>query len=369
MKSMPLARLVIALGATALSASAALAVPGIDSLFSTGVRWKSSGGVRADLSARSPALQLGPLDFRVATSAAGDGHVGAAGFGLWNEARAEWPGARATGWLGVAWPSRAGFDGSAPVFGIGAWTRAHGVTVLGSVRHRVAQIPQPSRWITQWPPDYDHQWPDSFTSWSKVLPFSMSQNARAIQITVVEPTARWSHAALDIDAGAGLALGAGMTPMRWTLAEARWWVQPRLAMTVAATSPTPTWLATDLTHPSRVQLGLRFEPGRAAIEAIQSPSERSYASRWRVVPLDSRHIELRLLAPGAHRVELRGDMTAWEVTTLTRAGGGWWTSVFGVEPGVHQIEVRLDDGAWQPPPGVPTTTGAYGEAVGVIFTR
>jgi hypothetical protein len=372
MKSVSLARLMIALGVTTFSASAALAVPGIDSLFSTGVRWNTSGGARAELSARSPSLRLGPLDFRVATSAAGDdGHAHPAGFGLWNEARAEWPGARASGWLGVAWPSRAGFEGSAPVFGIGGWTHAHNVTVLGSVRHRVAQIPQPARWITTWPPDHEQQWPSTWTSWSSVLPFFMPIDARPIPITVIEPTVRWSRATLDVDAGTGLALGAGIAPMRWARAEARWWVKPRLAMSVGATGPTPSWLATDLAHPSRVQLGLRFEPGRAAaIEAeARGAEQRPNASSWRVVPLDSRHVELRLLAPGAHRVELRGDVTGWEATTLTRGGGGWWTSVFAAEPGMHQIEIRIDDGAWQPPPGVPTTTGAYGEAVGVIFTR
>lgn len=88
---------------------------------------------------------------------------------------------------------------------------------------------------------------------------------------------------------------------------------------------------------------------------------------------------LRLRVPGAHRVELMGDFTAWTPVPLTRLGapvGGRdaaavdvWAVTVVLSPGVHRVNVRVDGGAWQAPPGLSVMRDDFGGSVGLLVVR
>jgi len=80
---------------------------------------------------------------------------------------------------------------------------------------------------------------------------------------------------------------------------------------------------------------------------------------------------LRLVLPGARRVELRGDMTSWSVVTLEPAAGRAqaWEGRFALPDGVYHFAVRVDGGEWRVPPGVPAVDDGFGGEVGVLVVE
>ena len=89
---------------------------------------------------------------------------------------------------------------------------------------------------------------------------------------------------------------------------------------------------------------------------------------------------LRLLVPGARRVELMGDFTDWTPVALVRldrkAAGrrgrdpdDAWGTAFVIAPGVHRVNVRVDGGPWRPPPGLSVVRDEFGGEVGLLVVR
>jgi hypothetical protein len=75
---------------------------------------------------------------------------------------------------------------------------------------------------------------------------------------------------------------------------------------------------------------------------------------------------LRLHAPGARAVELRGDFTAWQSVALTPGDRGVWELRLRVEPGVHYLVVRYDGGPWQAVSGLPQADDGFDEPASVL---
>ena len=75
---------------------------------------------------------------------------------------------------------------------------------------------------------------------------------------------------------------------------------------------------------------------------------------------------LRLSAPGARAVELRGDLTGWKSIALTRGDRGLWELRLRVEPGVHHLVVRYDGGPWQVLSGLPQADDGFDEPTSVL---
>jgi hypothetical protein len=89
---------------------------------------------------------------------------------------------------------------------------------------------------------------------------------------------------------------------------------------------------------------------------------------------------LRLLVPGATRVEIMGDFTDWTPVALVhraRKGAGRdrrdaadaWEVELVVAPGVHRVNVRVDGGPWRPPTGLSVVRDEFGGEVGLLVVR
>ena len=116
---------------------------------------------------------------------------------------------------------------------------------------------------------------------------------------------------------------------------------------------------------STFALGLRIR----AVERHDEPDKLPVARRApiEVGPPDADGARvLRLFAPGARQVELRGDFTAWQSVPLTRGDAGLWELRLRMDPGVHHLVVRYDGGAWQVVNGLPQADDGFDEPASVL---
>lgn len=87
-----------------------------------------------------------------------------------------------------------------------------------------------------------------------------------------------------------------------------------------------------------------------------------------VVPLEPDVYLVRLYVPGARRVELKGDVTDWEVVAMRRSDEDpdVWEATFRKPAGVYHVNIRVDGGEWVVPPGLLAVPDRFGGAVGVL---
>ena len=74
---------------------------------------------------------------------------------------------------------------------------------------------------------------------------------------------------------------------------------------------------------------------------------------------------VRVHAPGAQRVELMSDVTAWTPVVLERRGDHWEARLT-MAPGSHHVVVRMDGGRWVPPANLSVIDDDLGGRVGLI---
>jgi hypothetical protein len=163
------------------------------------------------------------------------------------------------------------------------------------------------------------------------------------------------------------------------LGSAAWWAQPSLALTASAGS-----LAADPIRSapasSFVTFGARWRPspsGSTSVtrapqagtpEPVHFPADAAGRAVAHVVAREGGATRvLRVQAPGAAQVEVRGDATEWRPVALT-ASGRYWELVLpaGVEPGTQRLLVRVDGGAWVAPANLPTVEDDFGARVGLL---
>jgi hypothetical protein len=82
---------------------------------------------------------------------------------------------------------------------------------------------------------------------------------------------------------------------------------------------------------------------------------------------DARGGSIGFLIEGAAHVEIAGDWNGWQLTPLTRDGGGQWILPVDLHPGVYRFNVRVDGERWIVPEGVPEVDDGYGEQVGLLI--
>jgi hypothetical protein len=90
---------------------------------------------------------------------------------------------------------------------------------------------------------------------------------------------------------------------------------------------------------------------------------------WSLDRLEGDLGRLRVIAPGAHRVELRSDVTDWLPLALNRVEGEAWEAILNIAPGVHSIDLRFDGGPWAPPPGAPVQEDGFFGVVGQVVVE
>ncbi|AHG88841.1 hypothetical protein J421_1304 [Gemmatirosa kalamazoonensis] len=142
-----------------------------------------------------------------------------------------------------------------------------------------------------------------------------------------------------------------------------WWVLPRAALTASAGD-----LAADPLRgfPARrvAAVGLRWRLGGAPARAPRGSSLGGATPAAEVVVRGARRV-LRVRAPGASRVEVRGDFTGWRAADLARVGD-LWEIALSAEPSTVRLTIRLDGGAWRPPANLPSVEDDFGERSGLL---
>ncbi len=316
----------------------------------------------AELGASSPSLALGPVGVRALSMAGGSLIGGRLEETLFrSELRLERGGAARGAWLGAGMQQGSTSQRAAgrAIFDAGLWAMPRGLAISLGIQHRNEVIPTAGRWTLIGSPD----------SASSFLSFE-PQSSRAASVTTVEPELRWSRGRFDLELSGGLAIGDRIIPARWERAGVSWWPQRAFAITVSAAAGVPPWLTLVPSARSGLLIGMRVEPTRVFIPRERASAEHPRASqplRMRSMGRDRTGFALRL--PDARRVEMRGDFTGWEPLVLAGTGSGWWEATVQVAPGLHEIEIRVDGGDWRPPPGLPTTLGAFDSQVGVIVVK
>jgi len=196
--------------------------------------------------------------------------------------------------------------------------------------------------------------------------------------------ARWSHArallegTLGARSGRGLVNSGGHTT--WGSLGVVLWMTPHIGIAASGGSYAAD-LMQALPNGRFLSLAIRFSAssvpgfpassrsGRAAMvredDHAASPSRAIDVRQLTVTRSDSMLV-IRLLAPGAHTVDMQGDVTNWSPRSLTTAGDGWWEGHVAAPSGAHQLAIRVDGGPWSVPPGLVAVTDEFGGVAGMF---
>ena len=145
-----------------------------------------------------------------------------------------------------------------------------------------------------------------------------------------------------------------------------WWATPYVAVVGA--------LGRQLSDPMRGTvrarygtIGVRLSAERhGPVAPLRSPPPAAAGEASLIaVPTGKGEVVLRVLAPGAQRLELMGDLTGWEPRALTRRDGQWELRLT-TEPGAHHVVVRIDGRSWVAPANLPHLDDELGGTVGLI---
>jgi hypothetical protein len=166
-------------------------------------------------------------------------------------------------------------------------------------------------------------------------------------------------------AGSTLPLPGGDQRM-WGNVAATLWLRSRLALT-AGVGTYPVDPTQGFPAGRYVSTGLRFGSTRSlsSTVAVERRTVRREAAALGVRAFAIRRvsegrIEIRVLAPGASRVEVQGDPTRWRVAALTADPSGWWVGEFDMAGAVVELVVRVDGGRWLVPPGAESVRDEFG---------
>ena len=199
----------------------------------------------------------------------------------------------------------------------------------------------------------------------------------------LEAAARWRIGRAEVEAGAVARLTgqtAGVAGPRRAWAGGRVAVPLTPAVTaLAELRQLPPDVARGLPQRTAASFGLRLRPpapgARPRPDLVPGAGgPRAVARTPSVIvgpPEPGGVRRVRLVLPGARRVELRGDMTKWTPVTLQHAGAGTqaWEGRFTLAEGVYHFAVRTDGGEWRVPAGVPVVDDGFGGEVGVLVVE
>lgn len=273
-------------------------------------------------------------------------------------------------WFGVALEKRQQDDAAwtAPVLETGVHTALGAFDARAGVRHVVRQRPQGPVQVWSWTsPPYFQSPPDTIPT----LPYWVQSPAEPVSVTAFELGADWATTHWGLEGTGGVAVGSGFAPVPLAAVRAVRWVRADVGVVLGMRAAVPAWLATDFDDHRRVELGLRFAPGRSARdvpEAVAAPPPEEEPA-WQALRRGPGLYALRVSAPSAGRVALRGDFTAWQPIELALVDDGWWEGVVNLPAGLHEVEIAVDGRDWQPPPGALTTQGTYGQTVGLLVAE
>jgi hypothetical protein len=116
-------------------------------------------------------------------------------------------------------------------------------------------------------------------------------------------------------------------------------------------------------------LGVTAATGLFARTPGDRPRSADAGAAFLVVPLGGARYRILVRLPGATRVELASDLTAWQPMEMRRTGDGRWSVDLAASVGAHRLNVRIDGGSWIAPPGLGVDTDDFGGATGVVVIQ
>jgi len=165
-------------------------------------------------------------------------------------------------------------------------------------------------------------------------------------------------ASFDLSAGVRRDPDASSVYEPTVVLTAAFWQSESRAWTFSLARQPPDWVR-GADAAQWVAVGMRFYEPRPAL---------ARAARVRpVVTVVSGDAErrIRVVAPGARRVELMADFTEWTPVTLT-AERDTFEGAFSLPSGTHRLVVRIDGGAWRPAANTPAVDDDLGGRVGLL---
>jgi Carbohydrate-binding module 48 (Isoamylase N-terminal domain) len=193
------------------------------------------------------------------------------------------------------------------------------------------------------------------------------------RVTDLAGSVEWIRPAIELRLTSGVRLGGGAEQRTWAAARAAVPLVPRLALIAGIDGGRRFNLARGETAVAlgfevRTSLRRRAAPPRTREEPPRTPARPAEAPPSRfIAEATAGRVSLRLFAPAAHQVHLRGDLTGWTPVALSRDGDGWWTVSLPADPGVHRVSVRVDGGAWTVPPGLARAADGFADDVGILI--
>jgi hypothetical protein len=150
----------------------------------------------------------------------------------------------------------------------------------------------------------------------------------------------------------------------WGSAGATYWATPRLGI-VAGAGVYPVDFTQGYPGGRYISLSVRLRPATPSMRPIEPWDPQLRAFQLHAEGGDK--YRLRVRAPSARVVELKGDFTLWRPVPLEReAGEGWWSVALPISNGTHEVNVRVDGGAWGVPPGLTPLRDEFGGRVGLL---
>jgi hypothetical protein len=115
------------------------------------------------------------------------------------------------------------------------------------------------------------------------------------------------------------------------------------------------------------RFGFRFDLGAAPQAPVTVPAPDTIA-HYTVSALAPDRYLLRLHVPNARAVNLRGDVTDWEVVAMRRAADSRveWETELETPPGLYHISISVDGGPWIVPEGLAPVPDGFGGATGLL---
>jgi len=172
--------------------------------------------------------------------------------------------------------------------------------------------------------------------------------------------ARIEGDAVSLDVSAGVRRDPDAASVYETVltATAAFWQSESRAWTVAVARQPPDWVR-GADAAQWVAVGMRFferRPAAARAERIRPVVTVAGADEQRRV---------RVVAHGAHTVELMADFTDWSPVTLAVARDAF-EGTFTLSPGTHRVLLRIDGGAWRLAANTPAVDDDLGGRVGLL---
>lgn len=303
--------------------------------------WSTQGMLHASLFTAPAGLLVGELSGSAGGSAHRDGtrtgrSLGSARAHLMSASRGVWAGAGAGTTWGVG-----GWQGM-QLAEVGAWSRVGVATAMAT--------------------------------------FTPTRVADTLRYADAEGALRVELPRLELGLTAGYRAGEALpvfdgSPRSWGSVSAVGWIARRVAL-VASAGTYPVDLTQGFPGGRFASLGMRFgtrpltrrerpadQDGSAAVAAVASGGTE--VLEIRVAPAGLGHA-VRVHAPQATSVQLKGDFSGWRPVRMTHAGDGWWTVSLPLMSGMREVMVRVDDGEWIAPPGLATMRDEFGGVVGLL---